>query len=60
MSTPLLTTKLYHPLPREYLVPRPRLIEQLDAGLHKMLTLVTPTEIISDIMGDLHLAAIYY
>ena len=33
MPTPLLTTKLYIPPPRPALVPRPRLVERLNAGL---------------------------
>jgi LuxR family maltose regulon positive regulatory protein len=41
MATPLLTTKLYiHPV-RPELVPRPRLAERLNAGLHRKLTLVS-------------------
>jgi LuxR family maltose regulon positive regulatory protein len=35
MSAPLLTTKLYIPPPRPNLVPRPRLILQLDEGLRR-------------------------
>jgi LuxR family maltose regulon positive regulatory protein len=43
MTTPLLTTKLYIPPARPSLVPRPRLIEQLDEGLHsgRKLTLIS-------------------
>jgi len=43
MTAPLLTTKLYIPPPRPNLVPRPRLIEQLNAGLHsgRRLTLIS-------------------
>jgi LuxR family maltose regulon positive regulatory protein len=41
MTAPLLTTKLYIPPTRPELVPRPRLIEQLNAGLHRKLTLVS-------------------
>ena len=41
MATPLLKTKLYIPQLRPDLVPRPRLIEQLNAGLHRKLTLVS-------------------
>lgn len=41
MSTPLLTTKLYIPPVRPELVPRPQLIERLNAGLHRKLTLVS-------------------
>ena len=38
---PLLRTKLYIPLPRIELVSRPRLMERLDAGLHRKLTIVS-------------------
>jgi LuxR family maltose regulon positive regulatory protein len=41
MSTPLLTTKLFIPPTRPELVPRPRLIEQLNDGLHRKLTLIS-------------------
>ena len=41
MTAPLLTTKLYIPAPRPDLVPRPRLIERLDAGLNRKLTLIS-------------------
>jgi LuxR family maltose regulon positive regulatory protein len=45
MTTPLLTTKLYIPpvRTRERVVPRPRLIEQLNGGLQlgRRLTLVS-------------------
>jgi len=37
----LLTTKLYIPPARPDLVPRPRLIERLNAGLHRKLTLIS-------------------
>jgi LuxR family maltose regulon positive regulatory protein len=37
----LLTTKLYIPSTRPELVLRPRLIEQLNKGLHKKLTLIS-------------------
>src|SRR6185436_11362012 len=40
MSTPMLTTKLYIPPPRPNLVHRPRLIERLNQGLHRKLTLI--------------------
>ncbi len=42
MTTPLLTTKLYIPPPRPNLIPRPRLVERLDEGLHlgRKLTLI--------------------
>jgi LuxR family maltose regulon positive regulatory protein len=41
MTIPLLTTKLYIPPARPKLVSRPRLIERLNAGLHRKLTLVS-------------------
>ena len=41
MTTPLLTTKLYISPVRPELVSRPRLIEGLNAGLHRKLTLVS-------------------
>ena len=41
MAAPLLTTKLYIPPVRPEVVPRPRLIEHLDAGLERKLTLVS-------------------
>ncbi|MCK4316057.1 MAG: hypothetical protein KAX24_09820, partial [Anaerolineae bacterium] len=41
MPTPLLQTKLYIPPVRPGLVSRPRLIEQLNAGLHRRLTLIS-------------------
>ena len=37
MITPLLQTKLHIPPVRPELVPRPRLIERLNAGLHRKL-----------------------
>src|SRR5215813_10478029 len=40
MSAPLLTTKLYIPATRSDAVPRPRLIELLDRGLARKLTLI--------------------
>ena len=41
MSTPILATKLYIPLPRAKLVIRHRLIERLNEGLHRKLTLIS-------------------
>ncbi len=41
MSTPILTTKLYIPPPRPKAVLRPRLIERLNEGLHRKLTLIS-------------------
>jgi LuxR family maltose regulon positive regulatory protein len=40
MTTPILTTKLYIPPPRPNIVVRPRLIERLQEGLHRKLTLI--------------------
>lgn len=41
MSPPLLATKLYIPPPRPNVVSRARLLDQLNAGLHRKLTLVS-------------------
>jgi LuxR family maltose regulon positive regulatory protein len=41
MVTPLLSTKLYIPPIRPEFVPRPRLIERLNEGLHHKLTLIS-------------------
>ena len=41
MSTPLLLTKIYIPPPRPKVIPRPRLIERLNEGLHRKLTLIS-------------------
>ncbi|HET8840969.1 MAG TPA: AAA family ATPase, partial [Ktedonobacteraceae bacterium] len=41
MPTPILTTKLYLPRLRPNAVSRPRLIERLNEGLHRKLTLVS-------------------
>ncbi|MDQ3704952.1 MAG: LuxR C-terminal-related transcriptional regulator, partial [Chloroflexota bacterium] len=40
MSMPVLATKLYTPPPRPKVVRRPRLIERLNEGLHRKLTLI--------------------
>ncbi len=40
MPAPILATKLYAPPPRPELVLRPRLIERLNEGLHRKLTLM--------------------
>lgn len=40
-SQGILKTKLYIPPTRPELVPRPRLIERLDEGLHRKLTLIS-------------------
>lgn len=41
MSAPLLATKLFIPPTRPELVPRMRLLERLNAGLHRKLTLIS-------------------
>src|SRR5215831_18863748 len=41
MSTPILATKLYIPPPRPNVVLRPRLIERLNEGLQRKLTLIS-------------------
>ena len=41
MSAPILATKLYIPPTRSQLVSRPRLIERLNQGLHRKLTLIS-------------------
>src|ERR687895_1215626 len=41
MSTPILATKLYVPAPQPRVVPRPRLTERLNEGLHRRLTLIS-------------------
>src|SRR3979409_1165111 len=40
MPTPILATKLYIPRLRPHVVIRPRLIERLNEGLHRKLTLI--------------------
>lgn len=40
-SMPILATKLYIPTPRPELVLRPRLIERLNEGMHRKLTLIS-------------------
>lgn len=41
MSMPILTTKLYIPLPRSKLVKRSHLIQQLNEGINRKLTLIS-------------------
>ena len=41
MVAPILATKLYIPPPRPKMVSRPRLIDQLNEGLHRKLTLIS-------------------
>ncbi len=58
MSTPILTTKLYIPAVRSKVVRRPRLIERLNAGLHRKLTIISApagfgkTTLVSDWVGS--------
>ncbi len=46
MATPVLVTKLYIPPPRPNVVSRPRLIERLNEGLHRRLTLLSKPRLI--------------
>jgi LuxR family maltose regulon positive regulatory protein len=63
MTTPVLHTKLYVPAPRPELVGRPRLIERLNAGLRRKLTLVSApvgfgkTTLVSEWVANLRLEA---
>ena len=41
MATPFLTTKLFVPRLQPKITPRPRLLQQLNAGLHRKLTLIS-------------------
>jgi len=41
MPAPILSTKLYIPPPRAKIVLRPRLIERLNEGLQRKLTLIS-------------------
>jgi LuxR family maltose regulon positive regulatory protein len=41
MSSPILVTKLFIPAARPEIVPRPRLLERLDGGRHRKLTLIS-------------------
>ncbi|MDB5075178.1 MAG: ATP-dependent transcriptional regulator, partial [Chloroflexi bacterium] len=41
MATPVLVTKLFVPPPRPNVVPRSRLIERLNEGLHRKMTLIS-------------------
>jgi len=41
MSAPILATKLFIPPPRSKIVLRPRLIERLNEGMHRKLTLIS-------------------
>ena len=58
-ATPILATKLYIPPPRPNVVLRPRLIERLNEGLHRKLTLISApagfgkTTLVSEWVGGL-------
>lgn len=41
MPNPILATKLYIPIPRPKIVLRPRLIDQMNKGLHRKLTIIS-------------------
>src|SRR4051812_30812631 len=41
MSTPILATKLFIPQLSRKVVPRPRLVERLNEGVHRKLTLIS-------------------
>ena len=41
MSTPILATKLHIPRPNPKVVPRPHLVERLNEGLHRKVTLIS-------------------
>ena len=41
MATPVLVTKLFIPRPRPTVVPRPRLIERLNQGLQRKISLIS-------------------
>jgi LuxR family maltose regulon positive regulatory protein len=59
MTSSILVTKLYIPPTRPEIVPRPRLIERLDEGLHRKLTLISApagfgkTTLVSDWVGNM-------
>jgi LuxR family maltose regulon positive regulatory protein len=61
MPTPILATKLYIPPPRPNFVARPRLIERLNSGLHRKLTLISApagfgkTTLVSEWVSDFRL-----
>jgi LuxR family maltose regulon positive regulatory protein len=63
MTTSILVTKLYIPPTRPEIVPRPRLIERLDAGLHRKLTLISApagfgkTTLVTEWLDNLRLGA---
>jgi LuxR family transcriptional regulator, maltose regulon positive regulatory protein len=61
MSTPILATKLYIPPTQPKVIPRPRLIEQLNEGVHSKLILISAsagfgkTTLVSEWIDDLRL-----
>ncbi len=63
MTESLLTTKLFIPSTRPELVPRPRLIECLNEGLHRKLTLISApagfgkTTLVTEWLGNLRVDA---
>ena len=63
MPVSILATKLFIPSTRPEIVPRPRLIEQLNEGLHRKLTIISApagygkTALVSDWAGNLQLDA---
>jgi LuxR family maltose regulon positive regulatory protein len=63
METPLLQTKLYIPPTRPEIIPRPRLIERMNDGLQRKLTLVSApagfgkTTLVSDWLRQLDVPA---
>jgi LuxR family maltose regulon positive regulatory protein len=63
LTTTLLSTKFYIPQTRTEFVPRPRLIERLDRGLHRKLTLISApagfgkTTLVGEWVNDLGLGA---
>gem|GEM_PF-56060 len=65
VSSPILTTKLYIPPTRPELVSRSRLIERLNEGLHRKLTLVSApagfgkTTLVSDWLRQLDISAVW-
>jgi LuxR family maltose regulon positive regulatory protein len=63
MASPILVTKLFIPTTRPELVSRPRLIEKLDRGLNRKLTLISApagfgkTTLVSEWVGNLGLVS---
>jgi LuxR family transcriptional regulator, maltose regulon positive regulatory protein len=50
--TSLLTTKLFFPPARPALVPRPRLVDRLQTGLHGPLTLISAPVSLECVLAD--------